>query len=388
MKRILLIIISVMITGASVFAEGGGVSEILDEYAEMYGSEISRGIEGLEKTELDSLIPNFSTEKIISSLAKGETVFSVQEIYNKGISLLTGEVRSTLKILVFILALAILSTYLVNIQGSFNGEGVSTAAFFACYTMIVGIASASFFEVIRCGQTVIENISLFMRTIVPVAMLSLMSSGAVITATSFEMTLIGVIEITEWLIQTLFIPLVLMGSAISIANNLSEKLEAEKLVQLINKTVKWGLTIMLTIFVWVTGLQGMATGGVDGLTLKVTKFAAANLIPVFGGVLSESVGTVMNCSVVIKNSVGIAGIIIVVLISVVPVIKVAACLIMFRLCAAVVQPVADKKIVKCISEMADSVSCVFAMMVAVIVMFIIILTIVINIGNTAAMLGG
>ena len=170
-------------------------------------------------------------------------------------------------------------------------------------------------------------------------------------------------------------------------NNLSEKVNAEKLVQLLNKTVKWGLGIMLTLFVGVTGLQSIASGGADGLTVKVTKFAASNLIPVVGGILSESVETVMNCSIVIKNSVGVVGIILVALIAVIPLAKVAACLILFRLCAAVIQPVADKKIVKCVSELADSVSCVFSMITAVTVMFVIILTIIIIFGNSAAIFG-
>lgn len=387
-RKIILLIILASIP-VTVFAQNTATDEkkIIDEYAGIYGAELEDGVRAVEGFEPESLIPGFNTAEIISGLAKGENIFSVKAIYNKGVALLAGEVRDTLKILVFILALSVLCTYLTNIQSSFNADGASKAAFFACYTMIAGIASAAFFEVISCGRTVVENIAVFMRVIVPVSLVSLMSSGAVITATSFELTLMGVIEITEWIIETVFIPLLMTAAAINIVNNLSENINAEKLVQLINKAVKWGLSILLTVFVWITGLQGIAAGGADGLTLKVTKFATANLIPVVGGILSESVETVMNCSVVIKNSVGLAGIIVVALIAVVPVMRVAACLIMFRLCAAVIQPVADKKIVKCISEMADSVSCIFSMIVAVVVMFVIILTIIINVGNTAALFG-
>lgn len=388
-RRIAVILIVLMSMILTVFATEEPVTEteIIDGYAKLYGDEITKGIGNIDGIELDRLVPEFDAEEILSGLSKGENIFSIKEIYNKGIALLTGEVKNTLKILVIILALSVLSTYLVNIQNSLSNDGASKAAFFTCYIMIAGVASAAFFEVISCGQNVIENVSVFMRVIIPVSLVSLMSSGLVITATSFELTLMGVIEMTEWIIETVFIPLLMMAAAINITNNLSDKINAEKLVQLINKAVKWGLAILLTVFVWVTGLQGIASGGADGLTVKVTKFAAANLIPVVGGILSETVETVMNCSVVIKNSVGIVGIIIVTLIAVVPVMRIAACLIMFRICAAVIQPVADKKIVKCISEMADVISCVFSMIVAVVVMFIIILTIIINIGNTAALFG-
>ncbi|MBO5955235.1 MAG: stage III sporulation protein AE, partial [Clostridia bacterium] len=179
----------------------------------------------------------------------------------------------------------------------------------------------------------------------------------------------------------------LMSAALGVVNNLSENINAQKLVQFLNKVSKWGIGLVMTLFVGVMGLQGLVSGSADGLTVKVTKFAASNLIPLVGGALAETVETVMNCSVVIKNAVGVLGIIMVVLIVAVPVLKVAACLMMFRLCAAVLQPISDKRIVKCISELADSISSVFGIMMVVSVMFIIMLTIIINVGSTAALLG-
>lgn len=396
---VLILSAALLMLGCTVFAdntakhgsgdadtENAAVSEIIDEYAKLYGDGITRGINSLDGAEIEKVVPGFSAGEIIADVAKGKNIFSIRGIYDRGVSLLAGEVRQTAKIAAFILALSVLCTYLTNIRANLGG-GASETAFFVCYTVIAGIAAAAFLDVIQCCRSVTENISVFMRVIVPVVMAGLVSSGAVVSATSFEALLIGVIEVTEWIIETLFIPLLMMAAAMNIVNNLSERLQADKLVQLMNKAVKWGLGILLTVFVGITGLQGIAAGSADGLTVKVTKFAASNLIPVVGGILSESVETVMNCSVVIKNSVGVTGIVLVILIAVMPLMKVAACLIMFRLCAAVIQPVSDKKIVKCISELADSVSCVFSMITAVTVMFVIILTIVINIGNTTLLLG-
>ena len=246
----------------------------------------------------------------------------------------------------------------------------------------MGISAAAFLGVVRSGRAAVENISVFMRIIVPVVLTGLASCGAVISAGAFEAILIGVTETVEWALEVVFIPLIMMAAAMNIVNNLSEKLNVDKLAGLMNKAVKWGMGIMLTVFVGITGLQGIASGGADGLTVKVTTFAASNLIPVVGGILSESVETVMNCSIVIKNSVGVAGIMLVILIAVIPLTRAAANLILFRLCAAIIQPIADKRIVKCLSEMADSVSCIFSIIAAVAIMFVIILTIIIGVGNS------
>ncbi|MEG2670546.1 MAG: stage III sporulation protein AE, partial [Oscillospiraceae bacterium] len=163
--------------------------------------------------------------------------------------------------------------------------------------------------------------------------------------------------------------------------------KAERLTKLLGNGVKWGLTIMLTVFVGVVGIQSIAASGADGLSVKITKFATSNFIPVVGGVLAESVETVLSCSVVIKNSVGVLGIIIMTLIAATPLLKIIATLIIFRLTAAISEPIADPKIVQCITELANSIGLIFSMLAAVTIMFIIVITIMLNAGNTAVLLG-
>jgi len=386
MKKLLIFLIIFICISGCVSAEEDSF-RLIDEYSKMYGDEIEESIDSLSGTEIKKLIPGFSAEEIISGLARGENIFSIHGIGNKVLELFAGEIKATLKILIFVFAVGILCTYLTNIQSSFPKHGTIDTAFWVCYMVIAGILSAAFLEVVSCGKETISNLAVFMRTMAPVAMVTLAASGAVISAGTFELIVMGVIEITQWILEYVFIPLIMMSAAMNLVHNLSANLNAEKMVQFMNKTTKWGIGIVMTLFVGVMGLQGIVSGSADGLTVKVTKFAAANLIPLVGGALSETVETVMNCSVVIKNAVGVFGIILVVLIVAVPVIKIAACLIMFRLCAAVLQMVCDKRIVKCISEFADSMSSIFALVAVVAVMFIIMITIIINAGNSAVLLG-
>ena len=216
---------------------------------------------------------------------------------------------------------------------------------------------------------------------------TLLTSGAIVSASVFEPVLLSVIEIAVGVIEYGLIPLVMITTALNIVNGLSSDFKADRLVKLLNTAVKWSLSVMLTIFISVAGLQSIASAGVDGLTVKLSKFAASNLIPVVGGILAESVETVMNCSVVIKNSVGVVGIIAVVLTALMPILKICAILIIFRLSAAVAEPVSDAKIITCISRLADSISVLFSMLAAVTVMFVIILTVVVNAGSSVLMLG-
>ena len=385
MKKYVMVLILIGLLSCSAFAaldEG-----LIDDYARLYAEEIQDGIENVDSGDMGKALPEFDAEKLLTRAAKGENLFSIKELILKVLELLFGEIKRTLRMLVIIPVIAVLNTYLTGMQKNFRTKGAVSAAFFTCYAVMAGMAAAAFIETVKCGRGMIENVAVFMRALLPVSLASIASSGAVVSATSFEIVLISVIEISEFAVEKLFIPLVMMATALNIANNLSLLMNAEKLVQLINKFVKWGVGLLTTLFVGVTGLQGIAAGSADGLAVKLTKFATSNVVPMVGGILAETVETVMNCSVVIKNAVGVVGIIAVIGIAVIPLLKMTACLILFRVCAAVIQPISDERYVKCLTQLGDSVSAILAMAVAVVVMFVIILTIIINIGSAAVLLG-
>ncbi len=360
---------------------------IIEEYTKIYGEKLNNGIQESAREDILSIMPDFSMDSLLGEVASGKSGWSPGRILIRLLELLAGEIRKAISLLIFIPAISILNSSILGLNTNFQTKGATNTAFFVSYTVMSGIMATAFIETIRCASGAIENIAMFLRGLVPVTLASLAVSGAAISATTFEVVLMSVIEISELMVEKFFLPLVMMSAALSIANNISKTLNAEKLVQLLGKTVKWGVGIMMTVFVGITGLQGIAAGSADGLSVKVTKFAAANLIPMVGGLLAETVETVMNCSMVIKNAVGVVGIVTVIVIVALPLIKVSACLIIFRICAALIQPIADEKSGKCVTELGDSISTVLGMTTAVAVMFVIILTIVINIGNSAVLMG-
>lgn len=364
--------------------ELNSAEQILEEYARIYGSSMQSGVEQLQN---DNLIPDFQVQDLLREVMSGHADFSVSGIIEWIFLTLWKEVFAVGKLMVFVLALSLLSSYLHNLHIGISNEGVAQVSSFVCYVLIAGIAAAAFYEVVNYGQTAVENMALFMRILVPIVITTLVSSGAILSASVFEPTLLAIIEIALTLIKNIFIPLVLLATAMNIVNGLSEKFHVDKLVQLLNKFVKWGLSALLMIFVGVAGAQSLSAATADGLSVKVTKFAASNFIPVVGGILSDSVETVMNCSVVLKNAVGVTGVIVIAAISIIPLLKIAASLIIFRLAAAVTQPVAEPKIVKGLSSLAESIGTIFSMVAAVAVMFIIVLAVIVNAGNMAVTLG-
>lgn len=385
--KVLLIIIILMCPMPSS-AEETSTEGILNSYSEMYGDIFEEGLNSIEGENVFlNTIPDFSPHDILKRLNSGEFVISAKELATYVLRLLLGEVYDSAKLMAIILVLAVLCSYLSSLKSGFADSTIADCAFYVCYIIISGVAAAAFYSAAESASETVSNIAFFMRIIVPVMITALMTSGAIISATTLEPVLLSIVEATVWIIDAVFVPAVMISTALNVVNGMSDKFKTDRMVSLLNNSVKWGLSILLTIFVSLAGLNSIASSGVDGLTVKLSKFAAANLIPMVGGILSESVETVMSCSVVIKNSVGILGVICLVAIALGPALKIAAVLILFRITAAVAEPISEPKIITCISRLAGSVSSLFSMIAAVTVMFILVITIMINAGSSAVLLG-
>lgn len=142
---------------------------------------------------------------------------------------------------------------------------------------------------------------------------------------------------------------------------------------------------MLTIFVGLLSLEGTLSSSVDGLTAKTAKVAVSNFIPVVGKVLGDSIDTVIGCASILKNAVGIVGVIIIIGICATPIIKLAIITITYHLGAALCQPIADEKIVKLLEQMGGTFKMLLAITCTVAIMLMIGITLVVKISNSGLM---
>ena len=155
----------------------------------------------------------------------------------------------------------------------------------------------------------------------------------------------------------------------------------DKITKFMNKTIIWGLGIVLTIFVSVSSMESSITKGVDALTVKTTKATVSNVIPIVGKILGDAVDTVLSCTNILKNAVGMVGVFVVISICMVPIIKLLTLMGVYYLGAALCQPIADEKIIKLLEQIGGTFKLLLAIMCSIFAMVIIGLTIVIKISS-------
>jgi len=179
--------------------------------------------------------------------------------------------------------------------------------------------------------------------------------------------------------------MVLVSTSLGIISKVSERIHVDKLSKFFKSSVVWVLGVILTLFVGIVSVEGSLSSSVDGLTAKTTKAAVSNFIPVVGKILGDAVDTVMGCSSILKNAVGLVGVIIIIGICVIPIVKLTILMIIYYIGAAICQPIADEKIIKLLDQMGDTFKTLLAILCSVSVMFIIGVTLVIKISNSGLM---
>ncbi|MBQ3573358.1 MAG: hypothetical protein IJA16_02035, partial [Clostridia bacterium] len=204
--------------------------QMLDEYAKFYGDIFEENLEEAGIEDFFEFAPELDAEEIIRELNSGNLNLSAGKVLKYLLKMLLGEVYSGARLIAIILALSILSSYLGGLKSGFGGESVAKCAFYMCYIIIAGIASTAFYDIALCAGRAIENIGFFMRVIVPVMITLLMTSGAVISASTLEPAFLSIAEIAVWVIETVFIPAVMLSTALNIVNGISDRFKTDRMV--------------------------------------------------------------------------------------------------------------------------------------------------------------
>lgn len=244
---------------------------------------------------------------------------------------------------------------------------------------------SNFADIIALAKNTIQNLVGFSYTLLPILLTLMMTTGNIVSASAVQPILLFLITFIGNMITTFLLPLILIGTALSIISKVSDKVQIDKLAKYFKSSVVWVLGIVLTIFVGVLSLEGSLTSSVDGVTAKTAKAAVSNFIPVVGKILGDAVDTVIGCSNILKNAVGIVGVIVVIGICIIPIIKLSILTITYYITSALCQPIADDKIVSLLSGMGDTFKVLLAMLISVSVMLMIGITLVIKISNSGLM---
>lgn len=329
-----------------------------DEQAELQKEAEETIWKEFEFSEIEDLLDDIFPEKktdfqdLIKKMLSGQTEPSLQVIGEMISDQFFYEWKSSKAGMVHILLIVIVAAVFTNFSNVFQNQQISEISFYVLYLLLITIGLNSFRILIVSASENLERLIGFMKVLGPVYFLAVAFAAGSSTSILFYTLVLLLIYLVELVILNFLIPFVQVYIVVKVMNNLSEEDYLSKFAELCETVIAWTLKTLLAGVTGVNIIQGLLSPAIDSLKRSVVG-RSAEAIPVVGDAIGGVTEVMLGTAVLIKNGIGVAGALVCIGICLVPIIQMAVVTLLYKLIAAMIQPVSDKRIVGCISSIAD-----------------------------------
>lgn len=278
------------------------------------------------------------------------------------------------KNLVQILIITLIAAVFQNFAQVFKSRQASEISFYVIYLLLVSLCLHSFWTAIEWVSKGLEKLTWFMTAFCPVYFLAVSIAKGSVTAVGFYNLALLFIYLVEVVIVCVLLPCIHIYIMVKILDFLSLQENLSKFAELIETAVSWILKTLLACVLGLNVVQGMISPAIDAVKRSaVTRTAEA--VPGVGDAIGGVTEVVLGTAVLVKNGIGAVGMFVCLALCIVPLVQVGCIALMYKLAAAVVQPVSDKRTAGCIDCVGDG--CRLLMQVVFTAGVLFLLTIVI-----------
>lgn len=254
--------------------------------------------------------------------------------------------------LVYILLIAIAAAVFSNFSGAFRNRQISDISFYVLYMLLITLCLTSFQTAAQGLEERLDSVVEFMRVLCPSYFLAVAFASGSVTSVFFYNVILLLIYVVELVIIRFVLPVIHIYIMIRVLGNLTGEDFLSESAELMHKVAAWILKTLLACVIGVNVVQGLLAPAID--TLKRSALTrTAEALPWVGNAMGGAAEIFLGTAVLIKNGIGMAGAVIAVLICLGPIVQLALMALMYKVAAALVQPVSDKRITACISGVSE-----------------------------------
>ena len=262
------------------------------------------------------------------------------------------EFRYNRQNLAYMLLIAVIAAIFTNFSNAFQNRQVSEISFYVLYILLITMCLNAFRIAMSGIEGHLETLLDFMRVLCPSYFLAVAIASGSSSSLIFYNIVLFLIYVVEVLILRFLLPVINIYIMVQVLNYLAGEEYLSQFAELLSKMVTWILKTLVTCVIGINVIQGMLAPAIDALKRSaLTKTAEA--IPGIGNEIGGVTDVVLGTAVLIKNGIGMAGAAVMIAICAIPIVQMALMTLMYKLTAALVQPVSDKRITGCISSVSQ-----------------------------------
>ena len=270
------------------------------------------------------------------------------------LQVLLEKVSKILPSFVCIAAVALLSGLISAIKSSSamrtSADMIALITYVAALIPLLSVLTECFQEALNG----VNSMQTQMQIIYPLLLTLMAASGGTVSASVCRPAVAFFSNTIVSLITSVIFPITVAILVFSMAGNLTNELKIGKFTAFFKSINKWLIGISVSVFGLFFTLQGITAASYDGVVKRAVKYAIGNGIPIVGGFLSGGFDLAVASSVLIKNSLGSMGIVLMVSVVFDPLILLICANLLLRLTAAITQPFGESKIADFMEETAEN----------------------------------
>ncbi len=331
-------------------------------------------IDSVDRTlKKNGIIFSVSIEDMVKDISADDTKDMGNKLKAMVKKIFIEEIEDSKNLMLLLISIVLLGSIFVNFSNSLGNGFISENGFYITYLIITGIMLTSFSVTLDMVVEALNVLLNLIKIIIPVYAVSINFVGhAQSAAAVYEIIMIGI-----WLVQVIIInvviPMIKFFVIVSLINNLNKEDYFSKMSKLINSLVNW---ILKTIIVFIAGLN-IIKSLIEPHIDMLGKNMAGKLIQALptGSMISVLTGTFFGAGVIVKNSIGIAGIIFIGLIVLTPLLKTFIVMIIVRLTSVILQPIGEKRYIEGIEGLAEGIRLLMLSLFSAAVLFVLTIAI-------------
>lgn len=295
---------------------------------------------------------SFSLEDALHKILSGDKLFSKEYFMTLIKNFLYKNLAAERDTMIHVVLLVLMAALFSNFSNVFNNGQMGEISFYIVYMLLLAALVHSFGTLSIEISEGLTGFVTFMKALMPSYFLAVTAA----TGSATAMVFYEVVLVLVYVVQVIFLKGVLPGIHIYVLLQLVNFLHSEdflsKMAELVRTVVEWTMRTCIAVVIGMQIIQNMIGPAIDTLKRDVIgKTAAA--IPGIGNAINGVTEVALGTAVLVRNGLGVIGMIVILCVGLPPVIRLGMTTLLYKLLAAIVQPISDKRMVGALATIGD-----------------------------------
>lgn len=342
-----LVIIVFLCSTFTIRAEEGVYAEWQEEFlGELELDEIQRMLN--EELEENS----FSIMGLMKQIMNGEFAFSKETVQKLLYRLFFSAIDKERHLLLKIMFLVLLGSVFHVFADVFEDGQIANISFYMIYLLLFIFLAGHFSEMSLELEKKLSWFADFMKGLTPAYYMTVAASSGLTSASVFYQGVLLLVWVIQLGLKRIVLPCANLYVLLMFVNHLSKEAMVTRLAGLLYSLTGWCLKTSGGMVAGLQILQNLVAPVLDTLKRGILG-KTAGLIPGIGNAVNTVTGLLLTGAVLIRNSLGIAALLVITAVGAEPMVYYIVMSFLFRFLSAAAEPVSDKRIVGCLETMGE-----------------------------------